>query len=90
MTKPRNPEYDKRDLLFVHACEKCARAFRCSFKSSKEGPESVCRQLIEFGTYNCESCLRGKNTVACTFSCTFFVQKRVLDVAIVAVSADLA
>ena len=51
-----------------------------------EGPEAVCKQLIEFGTYNCESCLRGKTTPGCQFVCCFFVQK----VAVVAVSINLA
>lgn len=70
--RPRNPEYEKRDLLFAHSCEKCGRAHRCSFKSSPEGPEEVCWQLIEGGTYNCESCIRYNKNGGCTFKCVFY------------------
>lgn len=76
--KTRNPEYDRRDLMFVHACETCARERRCSFRQSPEGPEAVCVRLIEGGTYNCESCVRrmkGPNHTQCSFQCTFHVAK---------------
>lgn len=72
MRKERNPEYDKRDLKFVHSCEKCSRTSHCSFKTSPEGPEEVCWQLIEGGTYNCESCIRYMKNGGCTFRCVFF------------------
>ena len=81
--RTQNPEYARRDLLFVHACEKCRRASRCTFRTSQEGPEEVCRQLIEGGTYNCESCLRRSNKDCtryklhgvCVFDCVFFIAK---------------
>ena len=76
MRKDRRPEYDHRDELFKAACNSCSRAKRCSFCTSPEGPEAVCRQLIEGGTYNCESCLRRKTTCGkCTFECVFFRPK---------------
>ena len=75
MSRKRNPEYDRRDLQFVHACEKCNRAHRCSFKTSLEGPEAVCKRLVEDGTYNCESCVRRNLSGGCTFVCVFFVEK---------------
>lgn len=78
MSKQRNPEYDNRDLLFVHTCEKCSRAWRCSFKTSPEGPEAVCQQLIAGGTYHCESCIRHKVGGGCHFECVFFHAKPVL------------
>jgi len=77
MNKARNPEFDKRDLLFAHSCEKCDRAFNCAFKTSPEGPEEVCRQLIVGGTYHCESCVRHKIGGGCHFECTFFRPKLV-------------
>ena len=89
MSRARNPEYDKRDLAFVHSCEDCARASRCSFKTSLEGPEAVCRQLIEFGTYNCESCIRRNRNGGCTFDCVFRRPKPVVVPAIVEVGAVL-
>lgn len=75
MSRPRNPEFDRRDLAFVHTCEKCARAKRCTFKTSLEGPEGVCQQLINGGTYNCESCIRHKIGGQCHFKCVFFREK---------------
>lgn len=78
MSRTRNPEYDKRDLMFAHSCESCARASRCDFKTSLEGPEAVCRQLIEFGTYNCESCIRRNRNGGCTFVCVFRRAKTVI------------
>jgi len=72
MRKCRSPEFDRRDLAFVHACEKCARASQCAFKTSPEGPEEVCWQLIEGGTYNCESCVRHNIGGGCHFKCVFF------------------
>lgn len=77
MNKARNPEYNKRDLMFAHACEKCGRARWCAFKTSPEGPEEVCQQLIEGGTYNCESCIRYMKNGGCTFRCVFFRPKPV-------------
>lgn len=74
MSRPRNPEYEKRDLAFVHTCEVCSRTNRCDFKTSLEGPEGVCKRLIEEGTYNCESCIRRNIGGGCTFSCVFFVR----------------
>jgi hypothetical protein len=71
MRKDRNPEFFKRDLIFAHACEKCARASRCAFKTSPEGPEEVCWQLVIGGTYNCESCVRHNINGGCTFKCIF-------------------
>ena len=78
MSRQRNPEYDKRDLKFAHSCESCGRAHRCDFKTSLEGPEAVCRQLIEFGTYNCESCIRRNRNGGCTFACVFHRAKTVI------------
>lgn len=78
MNRARNPEYDKRDLMFSHTCEQCARARWCSFKTSPEGPEEVCGQLIEGGTYNCESCIRYMKNGGCTFWCVFFRSKPVI------------
>ena len=75
MNKKRSSEYDKRDLMFAHSCEKCSRARWCAFKTSPEGPEEVCRQLIEGGTYNCESCIRYMKNGGCTFQCVFFRPK---------------
>lgn len=73
MRKGRNPEYDRRDLMFVHQCEICSRANRCSFKDSVEGPENVCKQLIEGGISSCEYCLRRKlGGHVCKFECCFF------------------
>lgn len=75
MSRVRNPEYDRRDLMFVHACEKCARANRCMFKTSPEGPEEVCDQLVNGGTYHCESCIRHRIGGQCHFKCVFFREK---------------
>lgn len=75
MSRHRNPEYEKRDLAFVHTCEVCSRTNRCDFKTSLEGPEGVCKRLIEDGTYNCESCIRRNIGGGCTFSCVFFVKQ---------------
>lgn len=86
MSRPRSPEYVKRDLLFVHACELCARAGRCSFKTSQEGPEEVCRQLIVFGTERCEVCIRRNTNGGCHFVCVFF-RKRA---DVVALSSEMA
>lgn len=72
MNKKRSPEFDKRDLLFAHSCEVCGRAGHCSFKTSPEGPEEVCWQLIIDGTYNCESCVRYMIGGGCHFECVFF------------------
>lgn len=74
MRKDRNPEYNNRDLLFAHTCELCARANRCSFIRSLEGPEAVCVRLVQCGKQNCEVCLRTLKT--CDFKCCFFVQKK--------------
>ncbi len=70
--KLRDPEYDVRDAKFAAACANCARQRRCSFKDSLEGPEAVCKVLVERGTYNCESCLRYKRYGGCVFECCFF------------------
>lgn len=75
MSRRRNPMYDKRDLLFVRFCEKCRRAERCTFTSSDEGPEAVCFELVEIGTYNCESCVRRNLHGGCRFKCVFFRPK---------------
>lgn len=71
--KHRNPEYDKRDKLFAKDCASCAKASRCTFRTSLEGPEAVCEQLIVHGTYNCESCIRRGKHGGCKFSCVFFI-----------------
>jgi len=76
--RKRNPEYDKRDLIFAHSCEQCKRANRCTFKTSMEGPEEVCGQLIVQGTYSCEVCIRRGTNGGCTFRCVFF--KPIVDV----------
>ena len=75
MSRRRNAEYEKRDLLFVHTCETCARAYRCIFKTSQDGPEAVCRQLIEFGNCTCEYCVRRNRERGCVFACVFYVAK---------------
>ena len=85
MSRKRNPEYDRRDLKFVHSCEVCRRSGRCLFKTSEEGPEAVCVELIEHGTYNCESCVRRNLHGGCVFKCVFFTRKE----AVVAVSAEI-
>lgn len=73
MRKDRNPEYDVRDAMFKAMCDSCYRANRCMFRTSPEGPEEVCLQLIEGGTYDCESCLRRKaDNGKCDFKCCFY------------------
>ena len=78
MNPKRKAEYEVRDRLFEAACNKCARKRWCSFRDpvigvgppeGAGGPEAVCKQLIEGGTYNCESCLRSRK---CCFVCSFF------------------
>ena len=75
MNKCRNPQYDVRDGLFAKACAACARVRRCSLKDSLEGPEACCEQLVSFGSYNCESCIRRGIGGGCHFRCVFFRQK---------------
>lgn len=71
--RKRNPEYDRRDRLFKEMCDNCARKRRCTFWRSPEGPEAVCKQLVERGTYSCEVCLRCKATNGvCAFECCFY------------------
>ncbi len=70
--RKRDPEYNVRDRLFAEACSKCSRQRRCSFKDTSDGPENVCVVLVEYGTYNCESCLRYKKYGGCIFRCCFF------------------
>ena len=90
MSRHRSAEYDKRDLLFVHTCETCARASRCTFKSSPEGPEAVCRQLIEFGNCTCEYCVRRNRDRGCVFTCVFYVPKPKAAASVVEVGKSLA
>ena len=87
MKKDRNPEYDRRDALFREACGTCSRTSRCSFPGSLEGPEAVCRQLIQLGTYNCESCVRRNKNGGCTFACVFRIKKDSLVADVVAVAS---
>ena len=73
MKKQRNPEYDHRDALFKKACSTCSRRKRCSFCTSPEGPEAVCKQLVLGGLNSCEACLRRKaDDGVCKFSCIFY------------------
>ena len=90
--RTRNPEYERRDALFSEACKTCSRTSRCSFVTSLEGPEAVCKQLIEGGTYNCESCIRRNRHGGCVFTCCFFRLKlvEVSVIPVVAVSVELA
>lgn len=66
----RSSQYDVRDEMFKETCSRCMRARRCSFRGKPDGPECVCRQLVEIGKEDCEVCLRrgGK----CNFECCFF------------------
>lgn len=81
MRKDRNTEYFVRDNLFKATCNACLRKHRCTFCDMTDGPEQVCEQLIEGGTYNCWSCLRrtgeelGDMAGKCDFKCCFFVAK---------------
>lgn len=75
MSRQRNPEYDRRDAKFAEQCGKCARRSHCSFATSLYGPEECCKQLILYGTYNCESCIRRMKNGGCTFDCQFFRPK---------------
>lgn len=67
----RNPQYDVRDALFKEMCSSCMRARRCSFRDKPDGPECVCKQLVEIGKEDCEVCLRRDGK--CSFKCCFFV-----------------
>lgn len=76
MSRVRNPEYDHRDQLFAEMCASCARARRCTFRTSPEGPEEVCVELVELGNNDCEYCMRKKtNGNTCMFRCCFFTPK---------------
>ncbi|OQA11059.1 MAG: hypothetical protein BWY66_00077 [bacterium ADurb.Bin374] len=73
MKRKQRAAYDSRAKIFEATCEKCARIKRCAFRTTEGGgPEAVCLQLVQGGTYSCESCTRRNQQGDCHFSCVFF------------------